>query len=122
MVYMKFYVNLYSVGRAYGGPEEGGWHYDYGEFQRTLAIVPDEDQAYELYGQVCEQLRQGKNFDIQLKGYQMGNGPMDGVDPATGECDDYYLQLGGQWGNEEIRCVVENHAGQDFPQERPHYE
>lgn len=26
----KFYTNVYVVGRAYGGPEEGGWWYDYG--------------------------------------------------------------------------------------------
>ena len=119
---MKFYVNLYSVGRAYGGPEEGGWHYDYGEFQRTLAIVPDQAKARELCQHVREQLRQGNKFDIQLKGYQMGNGPMDGVDPATGECDDRYLQLGGRWGDDDIHCVVENHAGQDYPKERPYYE
>ena len=24
------YVNVYMVDRAYGGPEEGGWWYDYG--------------------------------------------------------------------------------------------
>ncbi len=25
------YVNVYRVSRHYGGPEEGGWHYDIGE-------------------------------------------------------------------------------------------
>ena len=28
----RFYVNEYRVTRNYGGPEEGGWHYDSGEF------------------------------------------------------------------------------------------
>jgi hypothetical protein len=27
----KLYVNVYSVGRCYGGPEEGGWYYDCGD-------------------------------------------------------------------------------------------
>ncbi len=25
------YVNVYMADRAYGGPEEGGWYYTYGE-------------------------------------------------------------------------------------------
>lgn len=37
-----FVVQMYETGRAYGGPEEGGWWYDYGEpmdhwFRTTLA-------------------------------------------------------------------------------------
>jgi|TARA_R100001510_G_scaffold21961_1_gene19259 hypothetical protein len=24
-----YLVNIYGTGRAYGGPEEGGWYYDY---------------------------------------------------------------------------------------------
>ena len=26
------YLNVYIIGRAYGGPEEGGWWYDYHEW------------------------------------------------------------------------------------------
>ena len=37
-----FVVQMYEVGQAYGGPEEGGWWYDYGQpldhwFRTTLA-------------------------------------------------------------------------------------
>jgi len=37
-----FVVQMYETGQAYGGPEEGGWWYDYGEpmdhwFRTTLA-------------------------------------------------------------------------------------
>jgi hypothetical protein len=32
-----FYVNAYAVTQLYGGPEEGGWWYDYGD---PLASVP----------------------------------------------------------------------------------
>ena len=64
VVYMTFYVNIYKCGRAYGGPEEGGWFYSYGEYQWTVAK--------------CE--------------------------------------------NEDVRCMVENHKGQDYPEETPHYE
>ena len=27
---MSKYVNVYKVDQGYGGPEEGGWYYDYG--------------------------------------------------------------------------------------------
>lgn len=28
--HVPYYVNIYICGRAYGGPEEGGWWYNYG--------------------------------------------------------------------------------------------
>ena len=28
----KYYLNVYEVGRAYGGPEEGGWLTDHVTF------------------------------------------------------------------------------------------
>ena len=27
----QWYFNIYEIGRAYGGSEEGGWYYDYGK-------------------------------------------------------------------------------------------
>lgn len=38
------YVNVYSIDRAYGGPEEGGWWYDTGQVIIS-ALCPDPDQA-----------------------------------------------------------------------------
>lgn len=32
------YVNLYLVDRAYGGPEEGGWYYDYGIPEASIPV------------------------------------------------------------------------------------
>ena len=40
------FVNVYKTGRAYGGAEEGGWWYDYGELYksyRTECTCPIED-------------------------------------------------------------------------------
>jgi hypothetical protein len=49
-----FVVQMYEVGQAYGGPEEGGWWYDYGQpldhwFRTTLAeaITLKEELAEE---------------------------------------------------------------------------
>ena len=79
---MSHYVNLYSVGRAYGGPEEGGWYYDYGEFEKQLGEFsgPDaENKADELAYSIREKIREGKTFEVPLAKNQMGHGPMDGA-------------------------------------------
>ena len=35
------YINVYLVDRAYGGPEEGGWYYDYGNpVESRRVLVP----------------------------------------------------------------------------------
>ncbi len=39
-------VAFYEIDRAYGGPEEGGWWYDTGELQRTIAEHRDAERAY----------------------------------------------------------------------------
>lgn len=32
------YIGIYLVGQKYGGPEEGGWYYSYGELVRTIHV------------------------------------------------------------------------------------
>jgi hypothetical protein len=121
---MSYYVNLYRVSRAYGGPEEGGWFYDYGEFEKQLAEFAGPKamhQAQVLAMTVREQLKDGNDMQVNLKNNQMGMGPHDGADP-NGEGDDYYLISGGQWGDESLSVHMEPHEGKDFPEERPYYE
>jgi plasmid replication initiation protein len=45
---MRYIVALYEIDRAYGGPEEGGWHFDTGELARLLALSATEDRARAL--------------------------------------------------------------------------
>jgi hypothetical protein len=33
------YVNVYAVGRIYGGPEEGGWWYDTGTVLKSVRCL-----------------------------------------------------------------------------------
>ncbi len=44
----RFVVAFYEVGRAYGGPEEGGWWYDTDELRRPLKIAHFQGEADEL--------------------------------------------------------------------------
>lgn len=41
----KWYFNIYEIGRAYGGSEEGGWYYDYGT---PVESVPLKDYPWVL--------------------------------------------------------------------------
>jgi len=45
---MRYIIALYEIGRAYGGPEEGGWFFDTGELVRLLALAPTEERARAL--------------------------------------------------------------------------
>ena len=40
-----FHVNEYSLNRAYGGPEEGGWWYDTGRSIRCHGTWPTREAA-----------------------------------------------------------------------------
>lgn len=42
---MKYVVAVYMTDRAYGGPEEGGWWFDYGEHVRTVRTFPNAARA-----------------------------------------------------------------------------
>ena len=127
VVYMreeKFYVNMYSCGRAYGGPEEGGWYYDYGEFKHHIITVDSLLKARAIAERIREAIKNGDAWQEEvanLRKNQMGFGPSDGAGP-DGEGDDRYLMPGGAWGDESLHCCVEPHPGKDYPEERPYYE
>ena len=39
------FINVYRVNRDYGGPEEGGWWYDTGEFVECHPVKPEDARA-----------------------------------------------------------------------------
>lgn len=51
-----WFVNVYEVDRAYGGPEEGGWYYDTGRLMATYQISGSYDYVEEL----IDNLRNGE--------------------------------------------------------------
>ena len=115
-----YYVNLYKVSKAFGGPEEGGWYYDEGLFVESAGQTPSQKGADELRGKIVEEIEKGR-IVYDLERNQMGHGPHDGADP-DGNGDDRYLMKGGRWGNERLVVRVQSHAGRNFPLERPYYE
>lgn len=60
------YVNIYLIDRAYGGPEEGGWWYEYGIPYASYPAL-DESQLKRLQHQahnLCDTLNAEGNRDL----------------------------------------------------------
>lgn len=47
-----YYINVYSVERMYGGPEEGGWWYDLGE-----PVLSRKTKSYRKAVRMAERLK-----------------------------------------------------------------
>lgn len=114
-----FHVNLYSVTKAYGGPEEGGWFYDEGEFLTSGGVYDCRIKANECADSILANPEIW--YSKRNNKYHMGYGEHDGASP-DGEADDRYLLKGGKWGDSRLRVTIENKEGSNYPKERPIYE
>lgn len=132
------YLNIYEVGKAYGGPEEGGWWYSTGDFIFGVKL-PSEVDAGEIEDRLSVALKtsgtinfksffetEGVNVEDSLdcslvtRSRSDGFGDYDGRDPE-GNGDDDYLIPGGVWGTVQLRAYAESSPGESYPQESPHY-
>jgi hypothetical protein len=90
------YFNVYEKGRAYGGPEEGGWWYD------TLTPVMSVEVCPDYHGDVLCLLGLATNLYGRFKG-----------DP----CDNYFYQ-----SSDAYVAYIEDNFARPKPERRPHYE
>jgi hypothetical protein len=90
------FINIYTLDRHYGGPEEGGWYYDSGEPVASLEVPEDADD--EAVDAAVEALRA-----VWLYKGRVGSVlyPRDGYD---------------------FGVEVDDKPARAFPEERPHYE
>ncbi len=89
-----YYVNLYLIDRGYGGPEEGGWWYEYGEFIEPAALFTDEDEALAYARKLND------------------DNPMN-----EGRPDISSVNSMGRY-----TYLVQDRPGRDYPEARPYYE
>lgn len=69
------FVNVYEVDRPYGGPEEGGWHYDAGEpvVSRQVKqedadkVMAELEEEYPHTGRVYSVLYQGGDYRVCIE-------------------------------------------------------
>ncbi len=91
------FLNVYMTNRAYGGPEEGGWWYDYGVFQECLGTFFSPDNAAEA-----------------LEKWQR-------IASARNKERGSYGDIGSVLCEGALRVRLERHPGCDYPTQRPYY-
>ena len=96
----NYLVSVYDAALAYGGPEEGGWHYNRGELVRTVRVCRTEDAAYKYCRRLNERLRSRKF------------GPNHGKREKSSVLSDGVFEA----------HVHRHYAPLNFPERRPHYE
>lgn len=88
------YINVYSVDRAYGGPEEGGWWYERGHPIATF-------ESHNVQGKAAVDLVNA------LHAWRV---------------EEKYEGLHRARDNDDIRISIDRFEGTPFPKTRPHYE
>ena len=92
---MTYHLNEYELNRKYGGPEEGGWWFDTGEFVRCHGTFETMEQAEVGESELESYLR-----DLRVGRYRPGS------------------VLGNGWPE----LWIEEEPGACFPTETPFYE
>lgn len=90
-----WYLNEYIRNRSYGGPEEGGWWFDTGEFVKCHGKFKTRTAAYKKL----------KELQDYIEKEQEGCYP-----PGSMRCNG--------WPD----LLIEDEKGKSYPQRRPHYE
>jgi hypothetical protein len=134
------YVNVYLVGRMYGGREEGGWYYDVGT---PMAAIPvpsqhSEGQGYyisdgKIHARKCESCDGTMLVDITVddsEGSETYKGtcgdclrlPIDfaATEKVMAEMAKLFEGEAGRY--EHIRVALEDNFAQPYPERTPHYE
>lgn len=93
----QYTVAYYEIDRAYGGPEEGGWWYDCGVFQRLSRTFTNEEAAYKW----------ARRANSLLNVLQRDKRSVDSV-----------LYSGGRYAAEVYEGLPPHH----YPESKPYYE
>lgn len=95
-------VAIYAVDRAYGGPEEGGWYYDYG----TPYLEPEAALHFAAFDNLGKAIDYADHLNLKvLPSWNMGRAEISSV-----------LSDG------RYKALWSEGFPQPFPTEHPHYE
>ena len=98
----RYHVNVYLTDRAYGGPEEGGWYYDTGEYDEGMTAVLPQATFY-----MRHQAEKGREEAQEL---------LDANPNADRRSDVSSVLSEGRYV-----ALLEMHEGRSWPQTRPYY-
>lgn len=132
MRYKVAYVNAYRVGRSHGGPEEGGWYYDYGEPLASVPVKGLPDKVCALCGHNHSE-PEGTYWDDQHPQCPVWVAEEEAFTARVEEIRLWLEELLG-WplsnrqgrysvnGGEDFEVYTEDHVAKAFPDRTPHYE
>lgn len=75
-----FFVSEYGAYRGYGGPEEGGWWYDWNDYRKVVARYHDKHEAYERARRLNSEAREDRYSVLSV-----GADPVYFVEEVPGE-------------------------------------
>lgn len=118
---MKLYVNTYAVGRACGGPEEGGWWFDTGV---PVASVPVEltDDERETIHEIATRESAGDHNAYQVVFIEHLRRKAQTIRDEWAERYPRTNKRSSVLGGEDHEVYIEDHFARAFPEEVPHYE
>jgi hypothetical protein len=87
------YPEIYKVTRHYGGPEEGGWHYDWFELVHTFQARETQQDNYKLLLPALHRL-------VDARNRSEGNLPI-GNSRSTGAYEGMISDIPGQFVTRE---------------------
>lgn len=96
----NFYsASIHLVDRAYGGPEEGGWYFDYGE--------PDDGQW--IYTRLFETAKEAREY-------------ADNLEWVVAAMNEDRYEIGSVLSSGRFAWIIQGGYPHAWPKERPHYE
>lgn len=136
------YVSIYSVGRAYGGPEEGGWWFDTGVPIGAIPVFITDDERGDIYDELWDELlpKAREKFTTDVDGEVPVNWLPEFPDefekritaairehaqPILEKYREVYQHTGKRssvLGGEDYDVVLEEKFPRPFPTETPRYE
>ena len=116
------YVSLYTIERAYGGPEEGGWWYDKWSLEDSTKFY-DREEAEKFKAHLEGEV---ESSGVNEQDLNSAKGLDDYPDPSGGDPmydhSDADIPVGFSGLSYNERVVLEDRAGQNETTGRPHYE
>jgi hypothetical protein len=105
------YLNFFSTGRYYGGPEEGGWWYDAGTPIASIPLPTDGEYVYPTTS----------GPDPYMALTEKGETLRQRIETAL-KAEHEWGDISSVNGGEKVTSALESGFAKPFPERTPHYE